>query len=202
MSSASISGNVQLAGMAMSLTATRSGEGEISQQPTLPKAWAGTLTTRTNDTDGIITTTLEHDVTTDDFITIFWAEGIAYYADVSAVGANTITFDTTTLGDVLPAQDYVVIAGAEVTIDTDFDGDLVKIIAATCPARAHLEFYDTGPAELHEIELLAGQAWFWVSDLGWTNPLTGDPVDKIYAACADITAGQMLKLGVLYNSVS
>jgi hypothetical protein len=199
MSSGLLSINVQLAGLAMSLSAVREGEGQISQVVTLPKAWAGTLSTRTTDVEGVITTTAAHDITIADFITIFSDGAVAYYGNVSDVDTNEITF-AAALGDVLPLENAAVIAGAEVTINTDFDGDDVAIIAAQCPARAQLQFIDTLPSEALEKELLAGAAWFWVSGMGWTNPLAGDPVDYIRAAQADINSTKNVQIGILYDS--
>lgn len=65
--------------------------------------WQGTLTTRSTDTAGIVTTLYEHTQTTDDDATIFW-EGGETTVNVTGVGTNTITFSSGS-GDALPPED-------------------------------------------------------------------------------------------------
>ena len=209
MSDAVLTGSVSVAGVVVNLGATRSAEGTIGQDVTLAKAWDGDLTTRTNATDGIITTDSTHDILVTDFIWIFWTLAgvakVAYYADVSAVTGTTITFDTALgsdgdSGNALPLvnQSCIVAAGTEINID--FDGDDVGVIAASMDALGHLRFMDVGPVELHEQDLIANEGWFWISDMGWTNLLTGNPVDAIWAAQGGVSVDGTLKLGVLYDS--
>jgi hypothetical protein len=66
----------------------------------------------------------------------------------------------------------------------------------------HFDFIDSGTSSLHEAELLANEPWFWFSGVGFTNPLTGNPVDKLLVTNADSANAATVKLGVLYDSVS
>ena len=97
MSTAIIAGSVTVAGLGIPINVSRSAEGSIAQAVTLPKAFAGNLSTRTDLNTGVFTTTDVHDITTDDFVWFFWTLAgvakVAYYCDVTAVGANTVTID-------------------------------------------------------------------------------------------------------------
>jgi len=183
---------------------SRTAEGQISQDPVLPAANAGTLSTRTSDTAGTLTLGAGHDISTGDTIDIFWtASGVqkcAYGATVGTVAGTSVPF-TGASGDVLPALDSAITADEVVEVDTDFDGDYVEIIMLHSTRAGHFDFQDSGSASLHEDVLLASEPWFWFSELGYTNPLTGNPVDKLLLSNADSVNSATVKLGVLYDSV-
>jgi len=90
--------------------------GELITGPAqLAAAFAGTLTTRTSATAGVITTTLPHGLSTSNFIGISWidANGVMNtraYCTITAVTTNTITFSLGT-GQNLPVVNYTVTCG-------------------------------------------------------------------------------------------
>lgn len=75
---------------------------ELDDFSQLNLPWQGAITTRTNDTSGIITTLYTHDVTGSDVVTVYWEGGYRLSANVSGVTATTITFSAGS-GDILPA---------------------------------------------------------------------------------------------------
>ncbi len=209
MATATINGDVAIAGLSLPILISRTDEGSIAQEVTLPKGWAGNLSTRTDADTGVFTTTEAHDITTDDFVWFFWTLAgvpkVAYYCDVTGIGANEVTIDLCVgsdgdSGDELPLATQTGIIAAGVEINVDFDGDDVSLISAYLPSLGHMRFNAVTPAELHEQDLVANRSWFWADDMSWTNPLTGLPVDAIWAAQGDITEDKVLKLGVLYDS--
>jgi len=202
-STINITGSV--GGVTIQGQASRTEKGQISQEIPLAAANAGTLTTRTSDVAGTITMeSAEHDIETGDVIDIFWTDNgvqkCAYGATVGTVATTSVPF-TGASGDVLPAEDSEVTADEVVEVNTDFDGDDLAIILLQSNRAGHFNFVDVEPASLHDAVLLAGEPWFWFSSMGYTNPLTGNPVDKLLLSNADSVNAATTKLGVLYNSV-
>lgn len=204
-STLSIVGSV--GGISLQGTVSRSAEGQISQEVSLPAADAGTLTTRTSDTAGTLTMDSgSHDIETGDTIDIFWTDAqgnlkCAYGATVGTVVTTSVPF-TGASGDVLPVVDSDVTADVQVVIDTDFDGDDVEIVDLQSSRQGRFEFFDSTPTSLHQAKLEAGEPWLWFSGMGYTNPLTGNPVDELVVTNASDSNPATFKLGVLYDSVA
>ena len=189
---------ISLAGIIANSACSRTDTGQISHEVTLPAGNAGALSTRTDDDTGVATVAEGHGITDADTVNVFWADGCRYGMTVSAYTGTTVTMDGGS-GDNFPTQDTVIVVAAQVTINTDFDGDDVQMIAAWSSLRAHIDFQNDTPASLCAVELTATEAWSWVYGQGFTNPLTGDPVDTILAS-AGTAAETTLKIGVLYDS--
>lgn len=108
--------------------------GQLVDGPTvLAAAFAGTLTTRTSNTAGVITTTLPHGLTTSNFIGIGWidANGILNtraYCTITAVTTNTITFSLGT-GQNLPALNYNLTCGITTSVVFRIDPEVGAIDA-------------------------------------------------------------------------
>jgi len=185
--------------------ASRTAEGQISQEVSLPAADAGTLTTRTSDTAGTLTMSSGHGISTGDTIDIFWTDGsgveqCAYGATVGTVSGTSVPF-TGASGTILPAAASSITAGGQVAINTDFDGDNVQIIALQSTRTGHFDFQDVGSVSLHAASLTASEPWWWVSGTGVSNPLAGNPVDTLKVSNGDSANAATVKLGVLYDSV-
>lgn len=206
MATATLNLTLSVGGVTVQGTVVRTAEGQISQDVSLPAADIGTLSTRTNDTDGELTMTEgDHVINTGDVIDIFWTDGsdverCAYGATVGTVNATAVPF-TGASGDVLPTQDYAITADVLIDINVDFDGDDVEIIALQSTRQGHFDFQDVSNASLAEDQLKAGEPWFWAKDTGASNPLTGNPVDSLLATNGNGVNAATLKLGVLYDSV-
>lgn len=164
-------------------------------------AFAGTLTTRTNTTDGVITTTNAHGLLVTDFIDIMWVGGTRRRADITAVGANTITFTLGT-GDNLP------IATTAVTISKPFEapaavtGNNVDGVFITAPCAGIVTFIDAAgpPVELASYVFTAAGAYLWTSADGTANPLSGKVTVTVTWSQLDasLAVGQVVTAEVLY----
>ena len=199
MATGQIETTVKLAGVSATMRATRTATGSITHDPVLPAGKAGTLTTRTDDDTGVATLGAGHGVTTDDTVDVYWDGGLRYGMSVTVVDGVLVTIDLGA-GDNLPTQDTALVVTPRVEIDTDFDGDLLKMIAASTDKRAHVEFLTEADVSIHAVELVDSEGWCWIKDQGVSNPLTGDPVGKAQASCGVATAGTILTVGVLYDS--
>jgi len=158
--------------------ASRTAEGQISQEVSLPAAEAGTLSTRTADDEGTFTIA-GHGFVVGDILDVYWSGGVRYGMKVTAVSGNDVTAGGVTgpgAGDVLPAASTAVAVDEQVVINTDFDGDNVRIIALQSTRTGHFDFQDVGSASLHAASLTASEPWWWVSGTGVSNPLAGNPV--------------------------
>lgn len=200
---------VTIAGIQIQATATRSEAGLIGQDVNLPAGLAGTLTTRTSNTEGVLTVASGHGVSGGDKIDIYWEGGLRYGATVDSVTSTTITFGTAGAGagDNLPAADTALVVAEQVTIDEAFDGDDLQMIVAAATftaggsnARAHVAFLDAGGDVLFAVELADGEGWDWTADTGVANPLTGDPVASIKVSAGTAAATRVQLVG-LYTSV-
>lgn len=194
---------LSLPGVSISTTIDRSASGGVPPQDVaVPAAKAGTLSTRTDNTDGELTMTdTDHGIETGDKITIFWADGIAYQATVGTVVGKAVPF-TGAKGDNLPAKDTAITAGVIVVLDVDFDGDKLKMFAAMSNRRGHVVFEDSGDAVLSAAELVANEPYFYIDGVTATNPLAGNPVDEVHVANGDATAAASFKMGGVYDSES
>jgi len=201
MPTGTISQVASIAGLSIQATVTRTETGQIGHEIDLSEAQAGTLTTRTDDDTGIVTLSSGHGITTSDTVDVYWSGGVQYNCTVTAYDATTITIDAGD-GDVLPAQDTVVTACAHTTVDTDFDGDLLEMIAGSANYRSHVCFMDAAHAVLLAVELIAGELWSWSADSGITNPLASDDVAYCRVSNGDSDYESTVKLGILYDSAS
>jgi hypothetical protein len=197
-----------IAGLSIQASRTRTASGQISHEVTIPAAKTGTLTTRTDDDEGIFTLAAGHGLVVDDVIDVYWAGGIRYGMKVSAVNGNDVTAGGVGgpgAGDVLPDQGTAVTVSKQVTVDTDFDGDKLEmiVVANTAQAntkRAHFDFQDSGGLSLKAQELAGADPWDWSADTSIANPLAGNPVDRVKLSNGDSAAAAQVKIGVLYNS--
>jgi len=207
MPTATISIIGSVGGVTVQGSVSRTEEGQISQEVSLPAADAGTLTTRTSDTAGTLTMDdANHGISTGEVIDIFWTDAngnqkCAYGATVGTVTGTSVPF-TGASGDALPAVDSSVTADVVVEANVDFDGDDLAIILLASNRAGHFDFQDSGSVSLHQAVLLAGEPWLWFSDMGYSNPLSGNPVDKLFLTNADSSNSATVKLGLLYSSVT
>ncbi len=207
---ASLVSNVTIAGMGFPVSFSAEDEGAILQEVTVESGYDGDTVSGTGTKAGRVDTdTAIPDITTDDYVDIYWDGGVLYNADVSAVANdNEITFlDTNGLGDNLPADGTPVVISVRKLIATTFLGTGASALAASCASgRCHISYVDnadpTASAEIFAVDIPDQQGWFWFEDMGFTNPITGSTVAAIYVSTADVTADRIFSVGVLYDSVS
>jgi len=187
-----------IGGVSIQATIVRTAEGQIGQDVELPAAKAGTLSTRTDDNTGVAAMSNGHGIQTNDVVDVYWADGVRY-GMTATVSGNNVTVDGGS-GDVLPAQGTALTVCVEVEINLDVDGDDIEMIAVSATKRSHLVFQTSAPADLLALEIPANEGWEWFSGGPVSNPLTGNPIDRVVASNGDSTAASTLKIGLLYNS--
>jgi len=202
MQTGQIVSSIVVGGIQFSSSVSRSAEGQISHSVVLPAGIAGAISAA--GVDGLPT---GHGIVATDIIDVHWSDpstgdhkcrcGLTVDTDA----ANAITFDETPagVGDTLPAEDTAVVVSLRTTIDTDWDGDLLEMIAAKNTVRALADFRSAS-ASIMALKQVAGEAWSWVSNQGIANPVTGDPISSIVISNGSTTAGTFY-IGLLYQSV-
>ncbi len=209
---------VGIAGLSISGVITRSIEG--SQKGwgplTLAVADAGSLTTRASDTAGTLTMTSEsHGIGTGDVIDIFWTDAngraqAAYGCTVGTVSTTSVPFTgaafDTDVNDatVLPAQDTAITADVQTVIETIFDGDDLEFIILYSTREGHFEFEEaasSGGSTITSAKFVANEEWRWISNQGITNPLAGQPVNRIKVSNGDSSNAATFKGGLLHDNV-
>ena len=168
----------------------------------VPAAKTGTLTTRTNNTDGTITLDPGHGLSTGR-MDLYWSGG-------SRRGvAGTVTSDSLAItggtGDNLPAQSTAVRATAPHVEAVNFTGSnavaaLLWSALATADYPGWIVFTTSGDAEVKAWELTGSlPTWSWDSGGDATNPFSGQTVAKVYFSHGNTDAVRNMGVGVLYN---
>lgn len=127
-------------GNAVTQNDTVDGAESAKVQINLTQGLAGTLTTRTDDNTGVITSAA-HGLATSDFVSVFWTDGSGVEKfranmDITSTTTDTITVDLGQ-GDVLPAATTAVIVGKVASRVVDWDGTAAGLIGfvASCGSR-------------------------------------------------------------------
>lgn len=174
-----LSSSLTAGGASVSGSNTRTVSNQIGITPDLEAGQAGSLTTRTDADTGAITLddSATPTVTTSDLVTVFWDGGVRYNMSVTNVTGSVVTVDGGA-GDNLPTALTDVVIGKDVHIDTDFDGDLVELLAIGCSssARIHVRmdtYVGTDSTPTIAVDIPAGESESWKSGGLFDNPLAG-----------------------------
>jgi len=159
----------------------------------LPKGDGGELTTRTSATIG--TATMDeatHSITTGMTVNVFWdvggTPGVRYGVTVGTVAGLSVPFSGGS-GDNLPVATSGLVITEQVDAVCNIDGDKVQLLGVehqldddTDTGEAHVQFRDTGAAEIHEQDLEPNKAYTWDIVAGDTNDFTGNPITDLKCA--------------------
>lgn len=200
MQTGTIAATITIGGTNFRSTASRQAEGHVAHVVAIPAGIAGAISAA--GVDGLAT---GHGLVQNDVIDIHWtAAGVRKArrgVTVDTAAANAITFndDPAAEGDALPAEDTAVVVSKRVTIDTEWDGDDIEILACKATKDLMADFRTAAASEMAK-HLSADEAWWWISGQGVANPLASDSVASIVLSSATTTAG-VFYLGLLYQSV-
>ena len=202
------SGNIKISASMGSLSINgsliRSGESVLAVGVTLPVGSAGPLTTRTDDSAGMATVSIGHGITTADTVDVYSADSVTYGLPVTVTDATTVTFDggVSGFGDVLPDEATAIVVTKRVTIDEQFDGDVLVLFAAMSTTRAHVKFEESGETVVAAQELIANEPWTWSTLSSFTNPLTGNAIGAIQASNGSSSTAATLKILGIKDTVT
>jgi hypothetical protein len=197
MHTGTLSTTAQVGGITIQGTLSKTADSHMAYNPSLPAGKAGTLTTRTSNTNGVATLSAGHGITTGDKVDVYWSGGLRYGMDATVSG-NDVTIDGGA-GANLPAASTALVVTKQVVQDFVFDGDYAQLIAMMATRRCHVHLVDAGGQNLFERELAADTPWAWAADTGVSSPITGNPVAKLKVSNGDSAAVCDLKIAVLYD---
>lgn len=171
---------------------------QIGHRPTAPAARAGTLTTRTNNTAGVVTLAADHGIVTG-LVDVYWTGGVQYNVSATVAG-NDVTLASGG-GANLPAQGTAVLVAQVVEIDTDFDGALAIVFGLYSERRAHVLFLQEDGTPITPFELLAKVPRTWITGQG-DNPFSEEAVGKARVSCGEAGGSAAVAIGLLYNAIA
>lgn len=194
---AQIESKLIVAGLSFGEVTELLNEGAISTDIAIPAGKAGSLTTRTNNTEGVITCS-DHGFEEADALAIFWAGGSRYNVTISTHNTGTLTF-TGGAGDNLPTELTAVVISKQYTISETFNGDNVSVIALQADQRT-VSVFEESDNSVHMVKDLAANGLFsYASSSGLTSPVASAVIDHIDVANGSTSIANY-KLAVMYNS--
>lgn len=200
--------SVSGSGASIQSQVVRSGSASIGFTDTLAAAKTGSLTTRTDNTDGELTMTAGHGITTAAVIDLYWAGGNRYGVVVGTVATNAVPISGGA-GDNLPAGSTAITAVVQSTANIYIDGDNTELLAIelrtndrTLRTAGHAAFYDADDALVAAVDLVANVPQVYDLASGITNPFTGDPITyaKISQAGSVTTETYQLQIIGVYDA--
>jgi hypothetical protein len=183
---------------------TVSGDEATYQDPSVPAAKTGSLTTRTNDTTGTLTMAGGHGFLTGDLLAVFWSGGAASYVTAGTVAGNSVPI-TVSVGDVLPAQGTSVTAMVYVVRVMNIPS--ADVVAAQCSITASVRAFvlvtESGDTPTRVIALgpVDDYAWNWVKlEDGVNSPYApfASTIGKLKFAHEDSTSSHKIYADLVY----
>ena len=181
-------------------TVNVSADAELTASPVVPAAKTGTLTTRTNGTDGTLTMTAGHGILTAARVSIFWAGGSRSNVLVGTVSTNSVPISGGS-GDNLPDAATAVTVQVPTSVPFSVVGDNVKAVGSQCPVSGTVEYMNGTTVLLtHQILPNTGGGRRWISGITHTatNPLASATVTAVRFAHDDSTQSLVMLAGVAY----
>jgi hypothetical protein len=182
------------------LAITRTNSGAIGLEETANAAKTGTLSTRTDNTDGELTMTAGHGITTGQIIDLYWTGGVRYGVIVGTVATNAVPISGGA-GDNLPTASTAITAVVQLSVNLAIDGDETDILAVifettdtSIRTAAHIQFRDASNDEIAEIDFVTNVPQVWDIAGGSANPFTGDPITNLKVSQANSTNTATLKI--------
>ena len=173
-------------GVQFSKSQAVSADGGTGLEVTLPAGTAGSLTTRSSATAGVVTAT-GHGITGTPRVDIHWDGGVLYDAVVSGVNGTAVTFTGGT--GTLPAQATAVVICQTVLIELTIDGDNLQLFAicahyASAAATNGVSFAteDSSDVAIDQQLIYANKPRIFHVAAGDTNPYASAAVAHCYAS--------------------
>jgi hypothetical protein len=187
------------AALSFSASATISSNAATPFSESLAAAKTGTLTTRTNGTDGTLTMDAGHGFTTGQRLDIYWSGGSCYGATIGTVATNSVPF-TGAQGTALPVATTAITAMVPTSVAVAVVGNNAVSIGVGCPVGGNVIFADSGNATLAAVVLTSSvTSYVWTSAYGGTNPLAGATVAKVFISHGLSTAASVIIGLVQFN---
>lgn len=169
----------------------RTSDGGITLDVSVPKGYAGTLSTRTDNETGTLTLGSGHGITTGAIIDLYWATGTRTGITVGTVSGTSVPIgaDNAGSGNNLPTATTAIVASVRVPFNIAIDGDNLAILGLqmvyptlTETAESRAIFVDAADDVIATLDLTGNEARIYDIEAGDTNPFTGDPITDAYVS--------------------
>lgn len=210
MATGTLSIGVNVGGLSISRSITRSGDGTGTVEIAVPAGNAGTLTTRTdNETGSLTMSSGSHDITTGSTIDLYWTGGSRHGITVGTVSGTTVPIgaDDSGTGDNLPTASTAIVADVQVPFNASIDGDELALIGMEMTytstnetATSHVSLVDSGDSEIAGVDLTANAPRAWDITGGDTNAFTGNPITDGVISNASSSNAATLKIAWLQDA--
>ncbi len=206
MPSATYSPQLQVGGVSMQKTVTRTGDHPNPYEVTLPVAWAVSSWVKTDANTAAGNLAALHGQTSGTY-DVYWTGGRRYGVDIT-VTVNALAIDGGTGDDFPSSGNTTVTVSRQVTINTAIDGDNIQIIGLcaevtgdeNATSKAHVTFKDGSADTIAAIDLTANAPVIYDIVGGVTNPFSGDPITVAYASNGNASFAATLKIASLEDS--
>lgn len=207
----SLAGNVNAAAGSRQYSVDIGLTAESSQNfsPSVPVAWLGTLTTRTDANTGEITMDdADHEIDTGDRLMLYWeadddlgnAAGHRRFVLAGTVSGTAVPIDLGA-GDNLPVDEtpnITVCVMEQITAVLTGDDVVAIMLNSSGATFTDFVFMNSTTEHLH-VQLDVNEAYIWASTLGTTNPIAGDSILSIWAGHSSTDAAQTCPGTVMFN---
>jgi len=203
MPSAKAVSTLTVGGIAMSSEVSRTDDGQIGQLVALPAGSDGDMASYTGVAEITVDMADGYVIGDGEIADVYWTVlDVLYvkYGATVALAGDTVTLTGGEGADFIDSVGLAMVVTEQVLIDIDVDGDKINMIAAESDQTSHVEFLEAGPASIAGVKLLANEAWTWLLNGEYTNPLAGSVVVQVEASCGNADTAASLKIGILYNS--
>jgi hypothetical protein len=186
-------------GINIQKTGSRTGEGLIGKEVTLPAGKPVTNWVKTDADTAGCDLPGGHGYTNGNF-DVFW-DGGRRYGVPGTISTNALTLDGGAGTDFPASGNLTVVVCRQVEINVAIDGDALQVLGLsfefTSPSitdDGHATFKDAAADVIAEIDLEANTPQIYDVAGGQANPFTGDPITKCFASNGCSTSGATLKI--------
>jgi hypothetical protein len=197
MPDANVSASAVVLGKTITRSLTVAADGAVVKDPTIAVAKTGTLSTRTNDTEGTLTMTAGHGITTGNRLDIYWGAGKRVGVTVGTVATNSVPF-TGGAGDNLPIATTAITAMVPhlELFPVPDTSELLGLFASSTAAQATLFFRDSNGDPVATISTTGTTGgYIWEDTSGVDNPLDAEPdVADVYMSHSDSATARQVNV--------
>lgn len=160
---------------------------EASAPATLAPAKTGTLTTRTNNSDGTLTMTAGHGFLTGQRLDLYWTGGSRRGVVIGTVSVNSVPISGGS-GDNLPNSATAITGMVPTSFPFSFTGDDLLVLAFYSGAIGMMTIVDDADSEILNWYNEGETVREWDTYNGEDNPVAGDVPFSVYLSHGNSTA--------------
>lgn len=193
--------NVSLsaAGVSIAGNMTRTGDGGIGINPTIPVAKALSSWVKTDADTAAGNLAGGHGLATGTY-DVYWSTGSRYDVPVT-ITINACALDGGTGDDFPESADTTVVLAPQTAVNVSIDGDRLEVLGiklefsdGTLSSAGRVLFEDASGDDIASVELVGNVPQTWDIDAGANNPFTGDPITGAKVSHANTSSTATLKI--------